>query len=279
MVAYNPDFLEPKQIFTEKELEKLNSLQEQMNLNYFIQSKTLNEKLGFDFIYSSAQIEGNTYTKAETLSLLEMGITAGGKKYSDALMVLNLRSAFEKIMCNEIEINRSSLHDLHSIIAKDLVQGQNLGAMRKTRIDGISGCSYVPLDSGERLYCEMEYLLDTYKKIENPFERAMYLHNNLAYLQYFEDCNKRTARTMQFISLKNDGIMPLILTQDNKEIYTQYREALVYYYETGKADLTKAFFIKNYEKMIDYFQHSNTIKQRVSPQVRAEQEKDMGRCR
>ena len=273
MITYNPNFLEPKQIFTREELQKLNSLQKQMDLNYFMQSKTLNEKLGFDFIYSSAQIEGNTYTKAETLSLLEMGITAGGKKYSDAIMVVNLRKAYEKVMCDEIEINRPNLHDIHSIIASELVQKQNCGVMRKTPIDGISGCNYIPLESGERLYSEMGYLLETYKKIDNPFERAMYLHNNLAYLQYFEDCNKRTARMMQFISLKNDGVMPLIITQDNKEIYTQYREALVHYYETGKADLTKAFFIKNYEKMVDYFQHSNTIKQRVSPQVRAEQEK------
>ena len=50
MITYNPNFLEPKQIFTREELQKLNSLQKQMDLNYFMQSKTLNEKLGFDFI-------------------------------------------------------------------------------------------------------------------------------------------------------------------------------------------------------------------------------------
>lgn len=258
MITYNPDFLESKLIFTSQELEHLNTLQEKMPLEYFMQSKTLNAKLGFDFIYSSAQIEGNTYTKAETLSLLEMGITAGGKRYSDALMVLNLRSAFEKVMCNEIEITRLNLHNIHSIVARNLVQDCNLGVMRKSRIDGIGGCNYVPLQSGERLYSEMGYLLDIYKTINNPFEKAMYLHNNLAYLQYFEDCNKRTARIMQFISLKNDGIMPLIITQDNRELYTQYRGALVDYYESGRFDLTKIFFIQNYEKMVDYFQHLNT---------------------
>lgn len=264
MIAYNPHFLEPKPIFTSNELEVLDELQEQMSLDYFLQSKTLNAKLGFDFIYSSAQIEGNTYTKAETLSLLEMGITAGGKKYSDALMVLNLRSAFDKIMCNDIKIDRSNLHNIHSIIAKDLVQNQNLGTMRKTSIDGISGCNYLPLESGEKLYGEMGYLFDAYNTISNPFEKAMYLHNNLAYLQYFEDCNKRTARMMQFISLKNDGIMPLVLTQDNRELYTQYRGALVHYYETGDYTLSKEFFIQNYEKMLDYFQYSRKKNQRIA---------------
>ena len=255
MIAYNPSFLESKSIFTPKELEILDNLQIKMPLDYFLQSKTLNAKLGFDFIYSSAQIEGNTYTKAETLSLLEMGITAGGKKYSDALMILNLRSAFEKIMCDDIEITRSNLHDIHSIVARNLVQENNLGTMRKTCIDGISGCDYLPLESGERLYSEMGYLLDTYKTISNPFEKAIYLHNNLAYLQYFEDCNKRTARLMQFASLKNGGIMPLVITQGSKELYAQYREALVHYYEVGDYTPSKDFFIQNYEKMIGFFQH------------------------
>lgn len=257
MIPYNPSFLEVKPIFSQKELEILDTLQRKMPLNYFLSSKTLSSKLGFDFIYSSAQIEGNTYTKAETLSLLEMGITAGGKKYSDALMVLNLRYAFERIMCDEVEINRSNLHDIYSIVAKGLVQERNLGVMRKTSVDGISGCNYVPLQSGDRLYSEMGHLLECYQTIKNPFEKAMYLHNNLAYLQYFEDCNKRTARIMQFISLKNDGLMPLVLTQDHRELYTQYREALVHYYEKGDYGLSKEFFIQNYEKMVGFFQYSN----------------------
>lgn len=267
MIEYNPSFLEFQSIFSAKELNSLEALQKEMALSHFLKSKTLNAKLGFDFIYSSAQIEGNTYTKAETLALLEMGITAGGKKYSDALMVLNLKLAFEKIMCGEIKINRESLHTLHSVIAKDLVQECNLGVMRKTSIDGISGCNYVPLPSGERLYTEMEYLFNIYQQIKNPFERAMYLHNNLAYLQYFEDCNKRTARAMQFISLKNDGIMPLILTRDSRELYTQYREALVYYYETGSYKLSKDFFIQNYAKMQGFFNtsvHHKILEDKIS---------------
>ncbi|RLA06796.1 MAG: hypothetical protein DRQ51_08180 [Gammaproteobacteria bacterium] len=36
----------------------------------------------------------------------------------------------------------------------------------------------------------------TLKLIKNPFNQAIYLHNNLAYLQYFSDSNKRLARVM-----------------------------------------------------------------------------------
>lgn len=267
MIEYNPAFLEKKPIFSANELDYLDSLQKDMALAYFLESKSLNEKFGFDFVYTSAQIEGNTYTKAETLSLLEMGITAGGKKHTDAIMILNLRNVFNKIMSNEITIDRQSLHNIHSLIAKDLVQDRNLGTMRQTHIDAISGCAYMPLPSSERLYTEMAFLLEEYKKFDNPFERALYLHNNIAYLQYFEDCNKRTARSFQFISLKNDNIMPLVITQDSKEIYTQYRAALVEYYEKGEYSYSKEFFIQNYALMSNYFRYSKLDKdqQKSSP--------------
>ena len=256
MLPYNPNFLEIKPIFSSSELDYLDSLQKDMPLTYFLESKSLNAKFGFDFVYSSAKIEGNTYTKAETLNLLEMGVTAGGKKYTDAVMLVNLRSAFDFIAINDIEINRQSLCHIHSMLAKNLVQDNNLGIMRQIQIDGISGCAYVPLPFGERLDREMEYLFKQYEKIENPFEKALYLHNNLAYLQYFEDCNKRTARTMQFISLKNSHIMPLIITKDSKELYAQYRESLITYYENGDYTPSKDFFIQNYEVMQGYFQYS-----------------------
>lgn len=260
MIAYNPQFLQITEIFSSDELKLLDSLRKDMSLEYFLNSKSLNEKFGFDFIYSSAQIEGNTYTKAETMSLLEMGITAGGKKHTDAIMLLNLRSVFETIMSNHIDIDRTNLHNIHRIIAKNLVQDRNLGTMRQNNIDGISGCEYVPLACGEKLYTEMEFLLNTAKNIENPFNKALYLHNNIAYLQYFEDCNKRTARSIEFLSLKNDNLMPLIITKDNKEIYTQYRASLVEYYEKGDYDLSKEFFIQNYRLMTDYFQYANIHK-------------------
>ena len=256
MIGYNPTFLECREIFSKKELELLDNLQKEMSLQYFMESKSLNEKFGFDFIYSSAQIEGNTYTKAETLSLLEMGITAGGKKHTDAIMVLNLRNVFNMIINNAIEIDINNMHNIHSIIAKDLVQNRNLGRMRQSHIDGISGCNYVPLPYGDRLYTEMKVLLQNAKKIDNPFDKALYLHNNIAYLQYFEDCNKRTARTMQFLSLKNDNVMPLVITREDKKVYTQYRASLIEYYESGDYASAKAFFIQNYELMRDYFQYS-----------------------
>lgn len=49
------------------------------------------EEIGIDFVYSPAKLEGNTYNQYDTQALLKLGQTAGGKLYSDAVMLINLR--------------------------------------------------------------------------------------------------------------------------------------------------------------------------------------------
>ncbi|PAF41037.1 Fic family protein [Helicobacter sp. 11S03491-1] len=248
---YNPQFLDNMNIWNEKELKILHEMTQDMPLEVFLNStgdKGLIEAYGFDFVYTSAKIEGNTYDRFETLDLLEMGITAGGKKYTDAIMILNLKEAYKNILTINYPINKNTLKEIHSFIAKDLVQRQNLGSMRNMDVK-ISGSTYIPLSSGDRLNAELDYLFKIYQSIHDPFNRAIYLHHNLAYLQYFQDCNKRTARTMQFISFKNDKVMPFIITEYDESVYSQYRKALVVYYHTGDYEPYKEFFIQGYEKI------------------------------
>ncbi|WP_240451669.1 Fic family protein [Helicobacter sp. L8] len=224
------------------------------NFSDFIELQGCIEKLRFDFIYSSAQIEGNTYSKLDTLALLEEGLTAGGKKYSDAKMILNLRNAFDMILKENLPISLETCQNLHAILSDELVTPNNCGIMRNHDITGIIGTSYLPLAYGDKLHTEMKFLFKTYETIEHPFERAIYLHNNLCYLQYFEDCNKRTARCMQFLSLKNDNKMPLVLIEDDPNLYKQYRGALIAYYESGDYQNYLDFFCKAYQKETEFLQ-------------------------
>ncbi len=64
---YNPDFLNYTPIFTQNELEILESINSNLTLESFLKNKNLVEKFGFDFIYTSAKIEENTYSKADAL--------------------------------------------------------------------------------------------------------------------------------------------------------------------------------------------------------------------
>ncbi len=98
---------------------------------------------------------------------------------------------------------------------------------------------------------EMDRLFEIYHTIENHYDKALYLHNNLAYLQYFIDVNKRTARLMMNISLKADGKMILI---PKDEYIPTYVGSILEYYEKGSYMLSKEFVLKSYQSVADFIE-------------------------
>ena len=70
---FNSHFLNYKPIFSQEETKKLESINQTLSLEAFLENRNLVEKFGFDFVYTSAKIEGNTYSKADALTLLEYG--------------------------------------------------------------------------------------------------------------------------------------------------------------------------------------------------------------
>lgn len=242
---YNPDFITYKPIFTSDELVQLESISATISLANFLKNKNLVEKFGFDFVYTSAKIEGNTYSKADALTLLEYGRTSGGKSYSDAKMLLNLNKAFRFILNDDCIINKHKIRTIHQILADDLVEDSELGSVRKKGVL-IKGSDYVPLSDSITLESELGRMLNISQTIQNPYDKALYLHNNTAYLQYFADVNKRTARTILNLSLKCDDKM-LVIPQE--ELISLYIEGVLEYYESGLSAKAKEFFIKCYEKI------------------------------
>lgn len=262
MIPYNPNFFETITIFSDDERLLLETLSRQISLDKFLANKSYVEKFGMDFIHTSAKIEGNTYDKHDTYTLLEYGRTAGGKKYSDAKMILNMRDAYDKFITEDLPISKNTLKDLHYILSDEMVADHERAAPRDEEVT-IKASGYIPLATKEKLDDELNYLFTKYQSIENPFDKALYLHCNLAYLQYFKDCNKRTARMMLNVSLKRDQKMLYI---PNEEKVTDYLRATVTYYETGDYTLFKKYFIESYKE---------TIEAIVYIQKRREEEKNL----
>jgi len=247
MISYNPKFLDNINIFNKEEINLLEKLNKEFSLNNFLTNKSYIDKFGLDFIHTSAQIEGNTYDRFDTITLLEHGRTAGGKKYSDAKMILNLKEAYDLLIVKDLNVSKETLKDIHYILSNEMLRDNERAIPRDEEVI-ITLCDYVPLSSKEKLDTELNYLFKKYEEIENPYNKAIYLHNNLAYLQYFKDCNKRTARVMLNISLKSNNKMIYIPTGDNISIYLK---AITSYYETGKYDTFKEHFINSYQNIID----------------------------
>ena len=196
-----------------------------------------------DFIHTSAKIEGNTYDKHDTYTLLEYGRTAGGKKYSDAKMILNMKSAYDTFIREDLEVSKETLKDMHYILSDEMVAPNERAMPRDSEVT-IKASSYIPLATKEKL----NYMFKKYETIEDSFNKALYIHCNLAYLQYFKDCNKRTARMMLNISLKSNDKM---LYVPNEEKISDYLKAIVEYYETGSYHRFKRYFIEAYKETIE----------------------------
>lgn len=101
---YNPAYLNHRQIFTSNELNELSALSKEYFQKYGENHHSLNflnlDDIGIKFVYGSAKLENNQYNLIETLDLLKNGQTAGGKSFSDAVMILNLRDSFNLLIKN-----------------------------------------------------------------------------------------------------------------------------------------------------------------------------------
>jgi len=247
MITYNPDYLDNRDIFTQKEIEVLEELNQKVSLKKFLNNRSYVDKFGLDFIHTSALIEGNTYDKLDTQALIQYGRTAGGKKYSDAKMILNLRDAYEMFITKDLKPSKQTLKDLHYILSAEMIPQSRRATPRDSEV-AILGCNYIPLATKEKLDDELNYLFKIADTIENPFDKALYIHNNLAYLQYFTDCNKRTARLMLNVVLKETLNMIYIPDEESAK---EYLRAIVTYYETGDYTLFKKYFINSYKKVIE----------------------------
>ena len=247
---YDKNRLNYKPIFTKEETKQLDKINETLSLKKFLATKDLVEKFGFDFVYTSAKIEGNTYTKADALTLLDYGRTAGGKRYSEAKMLINLQKAFSFMIKHQLPINKFTLREIHQILSDELVDDSEKGAVRQRGVT-IRGTDYLPISDAIVLDQEMDRLFEIYNTITNPYDKALYLHNNLAYLQYFIDVNKRTARLMMNVSLKANNKMILIPRDEYIPIYVG---SILEYYEEGSFNLSKEFMLKSYQSVADFME-------------------------
>ena len=243
-MQYDPTHLTARPILTEDQRATLHAMAKACPIRTVLSDNRHFEEWMVDFVYTSAKIEGNTYDRIDTDNLLRLGITAGSKRYSDAKMLINLREGFSMAMKADASarLDEDYLCDLHKALMMDLLPASQLGLVRSGPVT-IGASTYRPLSSPVRLKEEVKALFAENEKYPDAFERAIHLHCNLAYLQFFHDGNKRTARLMQTAALAQSGILPLFFRDT---LIDQYQRATVTYYETGKYDAYASFFMNNY---------------------------------
>jgi len=254
--TFNPDVFKTLgtiSIFTDAELERLNALQTRHAKKVATISPVLfkkeTERLTIELSWKSSQIEGNTYSLLETEVLFNDHLPARGKAKEEAIMLLNHKLALEYVYSGRIKVKPLRVADvegLHSLLTKSLGVARNI----RKRAVGISGTTYRPPDNEFQV---REYLDKACKLInarKNVFEKALLAVLFISYIQPFEDGNKRTGRILGNALLIKDGFCPLSYRSVTP---TDYKKAMVLFYEQNNIVAYKKLFLDQYEFAINNY--------------------------
>lgn len=236
----NETFLLPRE--HAEELVALGRLPGQLPAGTYVR-KVL-EQLLIDLSWSSSHLEGNRYTLLDTEELFKSGAAATD---SDAVMLLNHKAAIEFLVdaVPTQGLSTGLVRNLHAVLMQDLLPDvTSLGAIRE-KVVNISGTTYVPTQVPAVLTEMFERIIRTAQHVKNPLEAAFFLWVNLAYLQPFEDGNKRVSRLAANIPLMLYNQAPLSFLDVNRE---DYALAMMGVYESCDVSMAQDLFDWTYRR-------------------------------
>ncbi len=204
-------------------------------------------RLLVDLSWASSRLEGNTYSRLDTLNLIERGQVAEGKDALETQMILNHKAAIEMLVegADEVGLDAFTFKNLHAVLSQDLMRDpQASGRLRQRAVD-ISGTVYHPVAWPQVIEECFEQLLRTASAITDPFEQAFFLMVQLPYLQPFEDVNKRVSRLGANIPLIRHNLCPLSFVDVPERAYI---EGTLGVYELNEVELLRDVFAWAYER-------------------------------
>ena len=210
-------------------------------------ARTIYSRLLIDLSWNSSRLEGNTYSLLETERLLELGEAAESKNALEAQMILNHKAAIELLVdqADEIGFNRYTILNLHALLADNLLADPQAGGRLRRIPVGIDSTVYHPLEVPQLIEECFEQILDTAAAITDPFEQAFFTLVHLAYLQSFEDVNKRVSRLAANIPLIRGNLCPLSFVDVPERAYI---DGVLAIYELNRVELLRDVFVWAYER-------------------------------
>ena len=204
-------------------------------------------RLLIDLSWASSQLEGNTYSRLDTLNLIEGGRSADGKKAQETQMILNHKEAIEFLLHNikTTSFNRHTLLNLHGILSENLLANPADEGRIRQQIVEITSSAYRPLSTPQQLGSQFDSMLTKLCAIDDPFEQSFFVMVHLPYLQPFIDVNKRTSRLAANLPLFKHRLCPLTFIDLPESAYTT---ALLCVYETTTVEALRDVYVWAYER-------------------------------
>ena len=223
-------------------------------------ARQIMDRILIDLSWASSRLEGNTYTRIDTKALIEFGQVAEGKDRVETQMILNHKAAIEMLIENaeEVDFNSYTFLNLHAILSDNLLSDPTEGGCVRSRIVGIGGSVFHPLNNPHLLRIYFRKMLEKADAIRDPFEQSFFITVHLPYLQPFVDVNKRVSRLGANIPLFKRNLSPLSFV-DVPE--TAYVEGLLGVYELERIELFRDVYVWAYERSC---QHYIKLKQTIA---------------
>ena len=245
-----------KNIFSKEESDDL----KKANANYIRTKTKLTEEsptilkkewehLIIELSWKSSEIEGNTYTLLETEALLKEMRFAQGKEKAEAQMILNHKKALDFILANKEsfkEIGLDTIRKIHELLTEKIDINNDF----RNHPVGITGTLYRPLPKRNDIERAMKNLIAVLSGMQDPCMQAFVVLAMIAYIQPFEDGNKRTARILANAMLHaNDRAMLSYRNIDALE----YKKAMVLFYEQNNISYIKEIFIEQFKFSVENY--------------------------
>jgi Fic family protein len=209
------------------------------------------EQLLIDLSWYSSRLEGNRKSLLDTRELFAKGRTESDD--ADTTMLLNHKDAIE-FMVDAVPsegITVPVVCNLQSLLMQGLLANpESLGAIRRTVVN-IADTVYVPTQVPSLLEEMLAQIVEKARSVRNPVEAAFFLWVNLAYLQPFEDGNKRTSRLGANLPLMLANCAPLSFIDVEQK---DYALAMLGVYEKLDATLAAELFAWTYRRSIRKYQ-------------------------
>ncbi|APS84824.1 cell filamentation protein Fic (plasmid) [Piscirickettsia salmonis] len=182
-----------------------------------------------ELVYDAVNLEGINYTLPEVQTLLD-GITVGGHKLNDLTIALNQAEAW-KYLFSSIENKNFSLDidfvcELHNIAGKE--EALEWGRFRSGMVS-IAGTDYTPPEASE-LDHQWAVMVEASTKIQDVYDRAIFIFLEMARNQFFYDVNKRMGRFIMNGILLSNGY-PAINLPAKRQL--EFNQLMLDFYSNG----------------------------------------------
>jgi Fic family protein len=202
-----------------------------------------------EFSWKSSVNEGNTYSLLGTEALIKNNVVGKGKTADETQMILNHKDAFNEAIQNRerfIKLRTADIEYIHSVLTKKLRIAKNI---RKEGVK-ITGTKYEPLNNEYQIKEMLHNMVDLVNKKESFFEKAFLVSIIIAYIQIFEDGNKRTSRMISNAILLAHYSIPLSYRIIDIE---EYKKAVILFYELNNISYIKQLFIEQFEDSVNNY--------------------------